>query len=422
MMMAIAGSADAANNVVRNVARAVTWTSVVEKGVDTGGPPECAPGCDRYDLKVDLPGGTWNRPGGLQVEIRWESRAPGDNLRLYVYRGGTLLAKSDGIIAVAQGVLIPSAANGTYRVYVAYDNDSPTTAIEYDGLAEVEYAPRPYPARRLMPDLEARPQKNLGFDPGGIFFDEISAEHPSCYVTEVQEEGAQLCLRFDQIFANVGTGPMELRFSVPHDAPEGNHDVFQRIIWSDGSAPEDHLAGEVEFHPAHGHYHFSSFGLSRLWRVDAQGRRAGAQPIRERHLRRRADTTLVRTGRKVSFCLADTNIDAWGEKGDGPRTYIAPDCLFPYASEGGRDFFVQGITSGWEDIYDWYLPDQYMDVAGLPNGVYILETAADPDNLLLEADESNNCSSIVIELSKMSTPTPAATILRPGPACSRLNH
>ena len=208
-----------------------------------------------------------------------------------------------------------------------------------------------------MPDLEARPQQNLGFDPGGIFFDEISGLYPSCYRSEVEEEGARLCLRFDQIFANVGEGSMELRFSVPTATPEGNHDVFQRVYRSDGEH-DDCLAGQVEFHPAHGHYHFASFGLSRLWKVDARGRKADRQPIREKKWNRRIETTLERVGRKVSFCLADTTIDFWGRKGDGPRQYIAPDCLFPFESDGTTDHFVQGITRGWADIYDWYLPDQ----------------------------------------------------------------
>jgi Lysyl oxidase len=403
-------------------AGAVTWQGSVTGGVNAGGPAECAPGCDRFDLRVALPRSVWDhRAGGLQVAIRWTSAAPGDNVRLYVYRGATLVAKSDGIIAIAQGVLIPSAANGTYRIYAAYDADSPSPSIRYQGLAEVEYDPRPFPARRLMPDLEARPQQNLGFDPGGIFFDEISTLYPSCYRSEVEEEGARLCLRFDQTFANVGEGSMELRFSVPTAAPEGNHDVFQRLYSSVGE-PEDRLAGQVEFHPAHGHYHFTSFGLSRLWKVDARGKTVGRHPVREKRWNRRIETTLARAGRKVSFCLADTNIDFWGRKGDGPRQYIAPDCLFPFESDGVTDHFVQGITRGWADIYDWYLPDQYIDVSGVADGIYVLETVADPDDLLAEADESNNCETIVIRLAGASTGTPSATRVGPGPRCEALGR
>ena len=71
---------------------------------------------------------------------------------------------------------------------------------------------------------------------------------------------------------------------------------------------------------------------------------------------------------KVSFCMADIRIDAWGEKGDGPRKYYAPDCLFPVSSDGVIDHYRQGINNGWADVYDWYIPDQYIEVTGVPNG------------------------------------------------------
>ena len=412
----------APGNVVRNAVKSVTWAGVVRGGVNTGGPAECAPGCDRFDLKVDLPPAVWaNREGGLQVAIRWTAAAPFDNLRLYVYRNGVLVARSDGIIAVSQGVLIPAAPNGTYTVYVAHDPDSASGLIRYEGLAEVEYEPRTYPIRRLMPDLETRPQTNLSFDPVGIFFDEVSETNPTCYKSEVEEEGASVCLRFDQTFANIGEGAMELRFSVPRAAPEGNHDVFQRVYWSDGGF-EDRPSGQVEFHPEHGHYHFTSFGLSRLWKVDAAGRKTGARALRTKQWRRRFDTTLERSGEKVSFCLADTNIDFWNRKGDGPRTYIAPDCLMPFASDATTDYFLQGITRGWADIYDYYLPDQYIDVAGLADGLYALETIADPDDELIEDDERNNCSSILIRLRNVDSATPSVALVGPGPRCSALGN
>ena len=68
----------------------------------------------------------------------------------------------------------------------------------------------------------------------------------------------------------------------------------------------------------------------------------------------------------MSFCIADIRIDAWAEKGDGPRTYIAPDCLFPPLSDATVDQFKQGLNPGWADIYDWYIPDQYLEVSGVP--------------------------------------------------------
>ena len=415
-----ASDAAAAGATLKTIARPVLWSGGVTRGAGhVGEVPECASGCDRFDLRLSLPNGVWNhKPGGVQVAIRWQGGIFGDNLRLFVYRGSSLVAKSDGIIAISQGVLIPQPDDGLLTVYVAYDPDSTSNPLAYEGLAEVEYDVRPHPTRQLLPDLEARPQRNLGFDPVGIFFDAVSPLFPTCYQSEVDEEGARLCLRFDQIFANTGEGAMELRFSVPTGTTPPLTDVFQRLYWSDDPARfDERRAGQVEFHETHGHYHFTSFGVSRLFAATASGARTSAAPIRQRRTGRTVPLTLVRTARKVSFCLADTEIDSWARKGDGPRTYLAPDCLFPASSDGVNDYFVQGITRGWGDIYDYYLPDQYLEVSGIPDGNYVLETQADPDGLLREVTRANNCTSIRIRLSGMSSSSPSARVIGPGPAC-----
>jgi hypothetical protein len=403
---------------LKHRARAVEWAGTLARAAaPTGEAPECAATpCDRFDLSVDLPAGIWNKPGGLEVAVRWPLASFSDNLRLYVYHDGALVAKSDGIISSAQSVLLPEAANGQYSVYVALDPDSSSASIAYEGLAEVEYAPKQQPARQLQPDLEPRPQRNLTFDAGGIFFDTVSAEHPSCYQSEVSEQGARTCLRFDQVFANVGEGPLELRFAIPRDPGSSARDIFQRIYRSDPPAAYDErAAGQWVYHAIHQHYHYTGFGLSLLWPADASGRRAAA-PIRaKRHSldggRPHGPPEPVRSGRKVGFCLADTELDFWLQKGNGPRTYNAPDCLFPAFSDAQNDYLVQGITPGWADVYDWYLPDQYIEVTGVRDGTYILETIADPDNTLLEADETNNCTAVLIRLSDMGTPAPHAQLL-----------
>ena len=417
LAMVMSAPVGGAGTVLKNAARPVLWQGSVVAGQ---GPvaeiPECSPGCARFDLAVDLPVDVWNRHGGVQVALRWVSRTLGDNLRLYVYRGGTRIAHSDGIISTAQSVLIPRAANGTFQVYAVYDPDSPNSDIAFEALADVEYSPNVNPVRLLMPDLEVRAHRNLGFDPGGIFFDNISAAHPSCYESEVNEEGAEMCLRFDQIFANVGEGPLELRFAIPHGEFPALVTAHQRRYWSDPSrVPQDDTVGTVEFHAAHEHYHFTSFGVTRLWSVDESNNKK--QVVREHRHKRMFENNLVRSGRKVSFCLADIEIDSWAEKGDAPRKYNAPDCLFPIDSDATHDFFVQGISNGWADVYDWYLPDQYMEVSGIADGLYILETLADPDHRVKESNEANNCGGIYVRLSGMGT-TPRAEALGPAPKCS----
>ena len=110
--------------------------------------------------------------------------------------------------------------------------------------------------------------------------------------------------------------------------------------------------------------------------------------------------------------MADIRIDAWGEKGDGPRKYYAPDCLFPQTSDGVTDEFRQGINRGWSDVYDWYIPDQYIEVTGVPSGFYRLEFCADPFNEIEEENEDNNCVVNHIRLSGMEGPNKKVEVLR----------
>jgi Lysyl oxidase len=67
-----------------------------------------------------------------------------------------------------------------------------------------------------------------------------------------------------------------------------------------------------------------------------------------------------------------------------------------------------------------YLPGQYIEVTGVPDGDYVLETIVDPDDKILESDDDNdknNCGSVLIRLSHMGTPQRHAEITGPGPAC-----
>ncbi len=384
-----------------------------------GEPVECATvPCERFRLKIDLPRGTFenpNRPGGVQVALRWFGNPAGhtlppgvpgccgefDTLHLWIYKDGALVGQSAGIIAVSQSAFLPEPANGWYDVWIAYDpsyNVAPE--VDYEALAEVEYRPRVHPVKRLLPDLTFRGTERISFEtPSFPIFEPDPPAGATCFESETQEDGAQTCLRFDQVIANRGAGPIEIAYQVPAGATPDHglpFPVSQRVYRSDGTF-EDRPGGSVTFHPAHGHYHYSSFANALLWRSDARGRKLGTAPVAAAH--------------KVSFCMADIRIDAWGEKGDGPRQYYAPDCLFPYASDGVTDEYRQGINNGWADVYDWYIPDQYVEVSGVADGFYRLEFCADPFNEIEEEDESNNCIANHIRLTGLAGPDRRVQVL-----------
>jgi hypothetical protein len=406
---------------LRTTAQVVQWSGTsLRDGPVANEIPECEGiPCDRYDLTINLPAGTWtNAPGGVQVALRWGGIGTG--LTLYVYRNGVRVAASEGHVASAQSALVPTPANGTYQVYVAYDfltpgafEITPAERIPYEALAEVEYLPKAQPRRALLPDLAARAQRNVMIEvPPAIKLFEAGVPTTSCFPSEIEDEQAKLCMRFDQVLANEGEGPLEIRFQpVEAPAPKQTGPILQRVYNSDGTYAE-RQGGTWEFHATHSHYHYTGFALSRLYTVDASGKR-GAAPVRSRRHRLGQIGALSGTARKVSFCLVDVEIDRWAKKGDAPRGYSADDCLAP--KDG---YMVQGLSAGWSDVYDWFLPDQYLDVFGLADGLYLLETVADPDNTLQETNETNNCGAVYVRLSGMATARPQSTLVGPAPGCA----
>ena len=62
--------------------------------------------------------------------------------------------------------------------------------------------------------------------------------------------------------------------------------------------------------------------------------------------------------------------------------------------------------------------DEYIDVKGLADGLYLLQTVADPDNLLVESSESNNCGGVYIRLHGLDSASPSATLQGPTTNCA----
>jgi hypothetical protein len=390
------------------------WTGTVfSNGPRIRDVPECRNfSCNHVLLKVSLPADLWQRrPGGLQIAIRFINGTPDDNLGLVVYRNDVRIAASTATVGTAQSVVIPSAVNGNYQVYIvdgiAYGGTAPSPVITYEGLSQVVYDPPVLPIRDLLPDLVALPQQNMTFGPPFDIFDDAVPPGSSCHQSEIDEDRARTCLRFDQVLGNTGAGALDLRFDQPSGiVPVDGQQipVNQRIYRSNGTFT-DVPAGYVHWHGIHHHYHFDGFAQSQLWAVDANGNRAGVAP--------------VATGNKVSFCIATTNINPayWGHRAFGADAYPAPDCLEPDSSSAGVDHFKQGMSVGWTDEYNWFLPGQYVEVSSVPDGIYILDTTVDPTGRLTEENKTNNCGSVRVRLTGMGSPNSRAELLGVGPAC-----
>jgi hypothetical protein len=174
---------------------------------------------------------------------------------------------------------------------------------------------------------------------------------------------------------NIGDGPLE----VVGGAVVGDRQrVKQRIYRSDGSS-FTRRAGFFVFHPEHDHTHLEDWAIYRLREVlpgDAVGE-------------------IVVEGEKTSFCLLDSAVYDSGLPG------------FP----GSGEYFscgtgTQGISVGFQDIYDKSLPDQWIDVTDVTDGTYWLESEVDPENHVLEKDEANNVARIKVTLELGNLPEP----------------
>src|SRR6266849_11212062 len=131
----------------------------------------------------------------------------------------------------------------------------------------------------------------------------------------VQEQcvvaGQRKLLRFDFLSWNAGNTDLAM------GAPTNNQQLY---VWS----------------PCHGHWHLRDFNTFKLY--DCNG--------------------VVRTGLKQAFCLMDIQkIDG----GAGPKKFT--DC--------NRN---QGVSAGWADVYNAQLDCQWVDITGLPDGDYTLES------------------------------------------------
>ena len=224
----------------------------------------------------------------------------------------------------------------------------------------------PLPSYRLTRPLIAVLLSLLAL---GEFIASASAANPPVYPDLVPLPAANLhferspdghyLLRFDSTTANYG-GPLEITVKSTQDKT-----IYQNLYDANfgGKIVARVLVGaNLIYHPTHNHFHFQGFGEYQLLKRDKAG------VYRE----------TSRTGNKTSFCI----LDLMRVKSGGP----------PSRYYGGCGATMQGLSSGWADIYIASLSGQWIDVgsAVLPDGAYAIRTTSDPLDKLLEQRDFNN--------------------------------
>ncbi len=209
----------------------------------------------------------------------------------------------------------------------------------------------PVQAQEQLPDLAALPPDHISM--------------------EVTAEGRHL-LRFTAKLANVGSGPLHVRGQVK---PDGSTLAVQEIRDAQGATLRSETVSAIIFHPHHEHWHAGD--------VAAYSLRSGSP----------AGPVVAQNG-KISYCFVD---DEPLPEYTGPRV---PSAYWNCKTH------TMGVSPGWVDIYKADLYDQWIDVTGIPDGLYYLVIEADPGNLYIEADDqsrANNTAWARIELSQGGT-------------------
>lgn len=178
-------------------------------------------------------------------------------------------------------------------------------------------------------------------------------------------------LRFSAMIANVGDGPLEVRST--RRCPDCPHmRVSQAILQSDGSFKVRATRTRQRYDNSDGHHHWHVMGMERyeLFPMDA--------PF--------ADGPL--TGHKRGFCFFD------GYVRDPSLPNFQPSPKYSYFGCGtpGSQSLLVGLSVGWGDLYPYDFAGQYVDLAGVAPGDYLVCLTADPSNWFREIHDGNNAA------------------------------
>jgi uncharacterized protein YraI len=196
----------------------------------------------------------------------------------------------------------------------------------------------------------------------GILPDLYTLEPDNLHLTRERLDDGQLhyLIRFDNAVGNLG-GPFEITAEIGYGSP-----IYQRLynkLIGGTVVQTTRIATDLVYHPTHNHFHLGDFGRYDLLKKNPNTGRYQQTPYR---------------GTKTSFCI----IDLLRVQGSAPV-----NAGYQYCNDT-----VQGLSHGWADIYDWQLPEQWIDLGtSMPaDGEYAIQSITDPQGKLLESDRSNN--------------------------------
>jgi hypothetical protein len=216
---------------------------------------------------------------------------------------------------------------------------------------------------------------------------------------EITQAGKQWRLGFRSAVRNIGDGPLIIDGRRP-DPSRRTMAASQIIVNSEGPRTEVSNAGNLRYvrSPDHQHWHLLRFDRYEL-------RRPGSSE------------TLVRD-RKTGFCLGDRyEVTATAEQ------LPAKVAEAVYTSRCGLEQpgllgIREGISVGWGDDYSANLEGQYLPLARLRDGRYLLVHRVNGDRRIRESSYENNASSSLLRL-RWRQGVPRVRVLRVCPTSER---
>ena len=190
-------------------------------------------------------------------------------------------------------------------------------------------------------------------------------------------EGKKL-LKFGVVTMNTGAGPSEI-IADRSGATAADWTAYQTFYDAQGKLLGSVLDPHVQYYFAgdgHNHWHVRDFDDYSLLS---------------------ADGTVVARAEKHGYCMQDNN----GPTRTGPGVPTEP--VYTAATSCGAGLpnaltIVHGLSQAWGDAYSTYLPDQAIDITGLPNGRYTVQVHADAAGAVTESNDNNNTARVKVDI------------------------
>ena len=247
--------------------------------------------------------------------------------------------------------LVDADQGKTVKVRVSFTDDADneeSLASEPTGEVSEDY---------LLPDLISDPPTRSGL---------VSVE--------VAPDGTELlALRFEGYVTNLGVGPLDLSGNPQLSDPANltSHDVWQRALTTSGDWVQL-TKPPVRYETADTHNHFHLMGVMAYSLWDETG------------------TLQIRPSEKIGFCLVDTEHLPERHAQPSVQRYEQSELETCMSYKPDAQYLRMGVSAGWRDTYHRDMVFQWVDVSDVTPGVYRIGVQADPNDVVVESDETNN--------------------------------